>query len=134
MNADKNFVPSPAQFPDTSMPVVPQTPLEMLGRALQSGATAETLERLLTLQERWERNEARKAYDEAIAQARAEIPKVLKTRTVSLGSGKGGYQYEDLAAIEQAAIEPLSAHGLRYFWRTDSNDPQRVVVTCVVSH
>src|SRR5262245_6293095 len=109
-----------------SMPIVPQTPLEMLGRAIQMGANPDTLERLLNLQERWERNEARKAYDEAIAAARAEIPKVLREREVSHGTGKANYKYEDLAAIEAAAVEPLSKHGLRYSWRTDSSGPQRI--------
>jgi hypothetical protein len=47
-----------------SMPVAPvTTPMEMLARAVQMSTSPETLERLLSLQERWERNEARKRYD-----------------------------------------------------------------------
>src|SRR5262245_9922303 len=103
-------MPSPAQFP--TMPVVPQTPLEMLGRALQMGQGPETLERLLALQERWERNEARKAYDEAMAAAAAELPQVIKDRTVSHGTGKASYKHESLAAIEKAVRPVLSKHGL----------------------
>jgi hypothetical protein len=48
-----------------SMPVQPATPMEMLSRAMMSGAAPETLEKLLALQERWEHNQASKAFDEA---------------------------------------------------------------------
>jgi hypothetical protein len=130
MNSDQNFVPAPPLL----QPIVPQTPLEMLGRAIQMGANPETLERLLALQERWERNEARKAYDAAIAKARAKIPQVLKDSTVSRGEKGGSYKHETLAGIEAAAVGPLSEFGLWYRWRTDSSDPQRIVVTCIISH
>lgn len=46
------------------------TPLEMVDRAVQAGATPETLEKLMALQERWEAGEARKAFDEAMAAAK----------------------------------------------------------------
>ena len=75
-------------MPPTSMPTVPTTPMEMLNRAVMSGATPETLEKLLALQERWEQNQARKAFDTAIAAARAKIPPIKKNRTVSYGAGK----------------------------------------------
>ena len=43
------------------------TPMAMIDRALMSGAAPETLEKLLALQERWEANQGRKAFDEAMA-------------------------------------------------------------------
>ena len=60
--------------------VTPATPMEMLSRAMMSGATPDVLEKLLALQERWENNQARKAFDEAIAAARAEIPPIKKNK------------------------------------------------------
>ena len=47
----------------------PVTPMEMLDRAVSNGASVETLERLMNLQERWEANQARKAFDDAMAAA-----------------------------------------------------------------
>lgn len=115
-----------------SMPVQPATPMEMLNRAIMSGATPETLERLLALQERWEMNQARKAYDEAIASARAEIPPIKKNRTVSYGAGKAAYNHEDLAEIERTILPILSKHGIGYRFRTTVVDTKNIIVTCVL--
>jgi hypothetical protein len=114
------------------MPVSATTPMEMLSRALGMGATPETLEKLLALQERWERNAARKAYDEAMAAAAAEMPTVIKNRAVSHGMGKANYKYEDLAAIEATVRPVLSKFGLHYRWRT-AQEADRISVTCVIS-
>src|SRR5262245_12336479 len=132
---DEKIYPKPPllnQNMPTSMPIVPATPMEMLGRAIQMGQTPETLERLLSLQERWERNAARKAYDEAMAAAAAELPAIVKDRTVSHGTGKLSYRHESLAAIEKAVRPVLSKHGLHYRWRT-GRDGAEVICTCIIS-
>jgi hypothetical protein len=116
-----------------SMPVTATTPMEMLSRALGMGATPETLEKLLALQERWERNTARKAYDRAIAAAKGEIPVIGKNRTVSHGTGKASWRYEDLAAIATAVDPVLAKHGLSYRFRTNVQ-AGLICVTCVISH
>lgn len=116
----------------TSMPVQPATPMEMLNRAVMSGATPETLERLLALQERWEASQARKAFDEAIAAARAEIPPIKKNREVSFGAGKTAYKHEDMAEIERTILAILSKHGINYRFRTTVAD-KMIIVTCVLS-
>lgn len=112
------------------------TPMAMLDRALTSGATPETLERLMALQERWEANQARKDFDAAMAAAKAEIGPVSKARSVDFTTNKGrtNYQYEDLAGI-MAHVQPaLSKHGLsvRYNTKSDPNEP--ISVTCIISH
>ena len=116
-----------------SMPVQPATPMEMLNRALMSGATPETLEKMLALQERWEKNEARKSFDKAIALAKAKIPTIVKNREVSFGAGKTSYRHEDLAEIAKAIVPVLSEFGLSYRFRTNVTD-KLIVVTCILSH
>ena len=116
-----------------TMPIVPATPMEMLSRALMSGAAPETLEKMLALQERWEKNEAKKAFDRAIAQAKAEIPTIVKDREVSFGSGKTSYKHEDLAGIAKVVVPVLSKYGLSYRWRSEVVD-KMIVVTCILSH
>jgi len=133
LDVDKQPRLGTALNPALQLPIVPATPMEMLGRAIQMGQTPETLERLLSLQERWERNEARKAYDEAMAAAAAELPPVLKDATVSHGAGKAQYKHETLGAIEKAVRPVLSRHGLHYRWRTNSENPERIMVTCIIS-
>ena len=113
--------------------VTPATPMEMLNRALMSGAAPETLEKMLALQERWEKNEARRAFDKAIAAAKAKLPVIVKNRVVSFGEGRTNYKHEDLAEIAKTIVPVLSEFGLSYRWRTQVID-KSIVVTCIVSH
>jgi len=118
------------------MPGAPITPMSMIDRALASGAAPETLEKLLALQERWEANQGRKAFDEAMAAAKAEIPTIRKNRTVDFTSSKGRthYKHEDLAEIAATVNPILSKHGLSYRFRTSSGIGEPISVTCIVSH
>jgi hypothetical protein len=112
------------------------TPMVMLDRAVASGASIETLEKLMGLQERWEKNQARKAFDDAMAAAKAEIPVIFKSRTVDFTSAKGRthYRYEDLAEIARTVNPVLGKFGLSYRFRTSSASNEPVSVTCIVSH
>ncbi len=113
----------------------PITPMEMIDRAVQSGASVEALERLMALQERWEGNQGRKAYDAAISAAKSEIPPIFKNREVDFTSQKGrtNYRYEDMAEIAKTVDPILTKYGLSYRFRT-SQDGGAVSVTCIVSH
>lgn len=111
------------------------TPMEMIDRAIQNGAGVETLEKLMALQERWEANQGRKAFDHAIAAAKAELPTIIKNRKVDFTTQKGrtNYEYEDMAGIA-AQVDPiLSKHGLSYRFRT-AQEGSVVSVTCILSH
>ena len=117
------------------------TPMDMLDRAIASGASVEVLEKLMGLQERWERNQerlagiaARRAFDEALAAAQAEMPTITKNRSASFGPGKTAYQYEDLAEIVQTVDPILSKHGLRKSWVTSTPEGGRISVTCIIAH
>ncbi len=114
----------------------PITPMTMIDRALSTGAAPETLEKLLALQERWEANQGRKAYDEAMAAAKAEIPIIIKNRTVDFTSSKGRthYRHEDLAEIARTVNPILSKYGLSYRYRTRAEPNEPIVVTCIVTH
>lgn len=112
------------------------TPMEMLNTAVERGASIETLEKLMSLQERWERNQARKAFDNAMAAAKAEIPTITKNREVDFTSNKGrtNYRHEDLSEIARVVTPILAKYGLSYRYRTDSPINGPVTVTCIVSH
>lgn len=112
------------------------TPLTMIDRAISSGASVETLTQLMTLQERWEANQARKAFDEAMAAVKADMPKIVKNRKVDFTTQRGrtNYQYEDLASIIDQIGPVLSQHGLSVRYRTIAEPNQPITVTCIVSH
>jgi hypothetical protein len=113
----------------------PVTPLEMLNRAVQSGADIAILERLMDLHSRWEKDQARKAFEAAIADAKAEIKPIRKNRKVDFTSAKGrtNYDYEDLAEIDRTIAPILARHGLSYRHRS-RQDGKKLTIVCIVSH
>lgn len=112
------------------------TPMDLLARAITQGTDIEVLEKLMALQERYEKNQARKAFDEAMANAKAEIPVIIKNREVDFTSQKGrtNYRYEDLAGLARAIDPVLAKNGLSYRFRTSSEPNEPVTVTCIISH
>jgi len=111
------------------------TPLAMIDRALASGASVEVLEKLMALQERYDANMARKAFDNAVAAAKGEIGPIVKDREVDFTSAKGrtSYRHESLAAIAKIVGPALDRQGLSYRYRA-TQDGGRVTVTCVLAH
>ena len=103
------------------------TPMDMIERAVSSGAGIDTIEKLMGLQERWEKNQARKAFDAAVAEAKAEIKPVTRNAT-----GHNSKRYADFASIARAVDPILSRHGLSYRFRSEQNE--RINVTCILSH
>lgn len=103
------------------------TPMAMLAKAVEGGADIDVLEKLMGLSERWESNQARKSFDEAVASAKAEIPVILKN------ASSHNSRYADFAAIARAVDPVLSKHGIRYRFRTQQNE-KSISVTCVLTH
>jgi hypothetical protein len=110
------------------------TPPEMLSQALASGASADTLAKLMELQERWEARQSKQMFDDALAKAKSEIPAIIKDAKVDYkadGKPRVNYQYETFAAIDKVVRPILQNHGLHYRFRTESA-PQAVTVTCII--
>lgn len=110
-----------------TMPVPVRTdPGAMVERLLASGATVEMIEKTMELQERWEANQAKKAFNNAIADAKSEIRPILKNREGHTG------KYEDMAAIAKHVDPILSKYGLSYRFRSKQTD--KIYVTCILMH
>ena len=108
-----------------------KTPNEMISQALlQGGVDLEKLEKLLGIQERYEANEARKAYHKSMAQFKLNPPKIDKDKTVSYGNTK--YNHASLANVTDKIGEALSKCGLSASWTTKQNGS--VSVTCKITH
>jgi hypothetical protein len=106
-------------------------PPQLLQQAIASGASIETLDRLLTMQERFEANQARKAFNAAIAAFKADPPAILKNVAVSFGNTN--YKHEDLAELLAVVDPALAKHGLWVRFKIHSG-PDLVTVTCVLGH
>lgn len=102
------------------------TPMSLLQSAVASG-NLDLAEKLMSLQERWESNQARKAFDEAVSAAKAEIPPITRNAT-----GHNAKKYADFAAIAKVVDPIIGKHGLSYRFRTTQNGT--ISVTCILSH
>lgn len=111
------------------------SPAAMIQSAVQGGADLDKLEKLLELQMRWEENEARKAYHEAMAAFKANPPDIDKDKHVRFETAKGRteYNHATLANVTGKISAGLSKHGLSASWKT-KQDGDRVSVTCCITH
>lgn len=109
------------------------TPMDLLSMVVQQGADPEKLGQLMLLQERWEANEARKAYSIAFAAFKAEGIKVVRNITIKDGPLKGK-KHADLFSIVDAATEALSKHGLSASYRIVEDSRDWIRVACVIKH
>lgn len=118
------------------VPTPGSSPSEIMALALQRGADLNQLKGLMELQERWEANQARKAFDAAISLAKAEIKPVLKNREVDFTNKEGkrtNYKHEDFAQIAREVDPILGQHGLSYRHRS-KQDGNRLTIVCRVAH
>jgi len=110
------------------------SPAEMIMQGVKAGTDLKLLKEALELQIQWERRQAEKAYNHAIAAFKANPPEIVKESTVNFNSGKGAvnYKYASLANVIEKVTPELSKHGLTLSWRTHQNG--KISVTCRISH
>ena len=111
----------------SSEAALPATPSRLLEMAVSQNADIDKLEKLMAMQERWEANEAKKAYAKAISEFRNDCPQIARTR-----DGHNN-KYAGLSETLEKIQPVLSTHGLSHSWRTEQTD-SLIRVTCSVSH
>ena len=120
----------PAEKPvEVSQP----TPMGMLDVAVRRGAGIEELSKLMDLQDRWERNEARKAFVVAFSQFKSEAIIVLKNKDVTDGPLRGK-SYAELHSVVNAVTPALSKYGLGASWKLTKDEKDWLEVTCTLTH
>lgn len=106
--------------------------------AIDRGAGLDMVEKLMDLQHRRDTELAAKAFNAAMAAAKAEIPVIVKNRLVDYPSDNGRqrttYRHEDLGEIARTIDPILAKHGLSYRFRTTSEINQPIMVSCIVAH
>lgn len=107
------------------------SPSAMMMAAIDKGMDLDKLEKFMILQERYEANQARKAYSEAMAAFKANPPEIEKNKKVSYGTTK--YSHASLGNVTDKIGSSLSQHGLSAAWTTQQTD-KGVTVTCRISH
>lgn len=121
--------PNPGHVPALAA----NSPMGMMLAAVQQGATLEQVEKMMDLQERWAKAEAKKAYDAAFANFKAEAVKIIKGRAVTDGPLKGK-SYAELHDVVNAVTPALSLHGLSSSWKLTRDEKDWMEVTCYLRH
>ncbi len=114
--------------------VEPVSPLATAAQLVQQAdgkIDVAQLRELLELQERYDANEAKKAYVVAMAAFKADPPKIIKDMHV--GYKQTSYNHASLANVTSCINTALSGHGLTGSWVT-SQDNGSVKVTCKITH
>lgn len=112
------------------------SPAAMMLQAMAQGASLEQVEKMMDLQERWEKREAEKAFNVALASFKAEAVEVLKRKQVAFTTRDGdttSYKHAELSDVVDAVGPPLSKHGFSYRWDV-KQEKGEITVTCILKH
>ena len=113
-----------------------QDPVAMVQSAIASGYAPETLEKLMALAERYEANNARKAFYEALSAFRSEAPRIEKNERVNYSTQKGttDYRHSTLDNVVAQVSPVLARYGLSFRWDLEQVEGGALRVGCIVSH
>ncbi len=99
--------------------------------ALQAGMTIEHLQGIMALQEKFEANEARKAYVADMAAFKLNPPEIYKTKLVSFSGTE--YMHATIGDVAKAIVDALARHGFSHSWETRQADGI-ITVNCKITH
>lgn len=106
--------------------------LRIVERAINSpDFDVNKLQALLDMRERWEANEARKAFVAAMNAFKANPPAISKNKHVHFGQTE--YDHATLDHVTDTITQALSKHGISHRWEVTQQDG-KIRVTCVLTH
>ena len=106
------------------------SPINQAMQMVNNGGDIKNLEKMMELQERYDANEARKAYHHAMTDFKKSPPKITKSKHVKYGNTN--YKHADLASITEMINSALSEQGLSAAWKTDQEN--NISVKCTITH
>lgn len=109
-------------------------PTTLIERAIEKGLDVDKMTKLFDLQERWEKKEAKKAFDLAMAKLQSELTVIEKNKEGGkTNSGQVAYYYAPLEFIVEKTKDVIGRNGFSYNFKTE-NAADRVKVVCIVKH
>jgi hypothetical protein len=124
-----NAVVERVNEPQTTAVVAAMTPMQMLQMAIQQNVDMARLEKLMDLEERWRKAEAKRAYVAAFTKFKKNMPDVVK----DLLNKQYGSDYSSLANLVNTTNRALGEYDLNANWRPDQS-ADGIRVTCVMTH
>lgn len=117
-------------------PPAGHSPMDIVAAALSTG-NVEMYREAVALMKDMEAFAARKAFGNALADAKAELPIIEKNKLASYDNKAGrqtSYWHEDLAQVVDTVVPILAKHGLAHRWKLAGRPGDPVTVTCIISH
>ena len=114
---------------------VDNSPSGLLAVAVARGASVEELDKLLALKERFDAEEARKAYTAAMALFKQNAPQIFKDKKVTYDTADGTttYHHATLGQVANVIASSLGEYGLSHGWSMEQQD-NLISVTCTITH
>jgi hypothetical protein len=122
-------VPAFSRREERELPMVQANPMAMLASAVARGMDPSVLKDLMDLQQRFEKSEAEKAYNEAFSAFKAEAVQIIRGKSVDARPA-AGKKYAELYAVVDAATPALSRHGLSASWKITKDEKDWIEVSC----
>lgn len=108
-------------------------PEVLIAQAIAKKVPVDTMERLLAMRRELRAEQAKEAFDSAMADFQAECPQIQKTKEVKTKAGKTAYKYAPIEAIVEQVKKLLKNNGFSYSVKTETKETG-VKSTCVVKH
>jgi len=105
----------------------------LIADAVKQGASVETIEKLIELQERMKATHAKEQFVQALAMFQSECPIIEKTKKVMGKDGKVRYQYAPLDSIIVQIRRILTKNNLSYTIDTE-NKNEMIVAMAKITH
>ena len=124
-------LPKTKRQPQKKQEVSIISPEEMIMKAMDKGMTIDMLNKFLDLKERIQKDEAEKAFREAMSSFQASCPIIVKSNNVSYTGVN--YNYASLDKIVEAVKDILGENNLSYTFTTQQTE-NSVTADCHVFH
>jgi len=114
----------------TDVVVVEQTPMQLISQVVENpDFDVDKLDKLMSLQERWEDRQAAKQFNDALSKFQKETPKIVRSK-----KGAHDIKYAPLDKIMDTIQPVLSAQGLAVRFSTSWDAQGYITAICTISH
>jgi hypothetical protein len=109
-------------------------PLTLVQQAIDKGTDPAVIKAMMELAERFQVNEDKRAFREAMAKFKKNPPAILKDKLVKFGSGDKttAFDYATLNNVCECIVKVLADSGITHRW-VPSQAAGQITVTCVLS-
>lgn len=115
----------------------PDSFMALIDKAVEQNVSADVLGKMLDHYERWQKMQAKQAFDTAMQNLRSVMPKIVKKRVAKVptkGGGEFTYPFANLEDCCETLDPHLLANGFSYSWNSPSGSEKGIFVTCILKH